>query len=471
MNWAYNPVLVDESSKVSTSAVGSTRMKTTQSLDKRERALLVGVTLKKSVRRRAPESSLARESLAELEELAHSAGAHIEGTLLQVRDSLDPATLVGRGKLDEIRTEAHSLHVPLVIVDHDLTPVQLRNMEKGTGCRVIDRTQLILDIFATRAHTREGQLQVELAQLNYLLPRLTGRGEEFSRLGGGIGTRGPGEQKLETDRRRIRDRMRKIQQAIETVRRQRTTRRRARQAVPLGMVALVGYTNAGKSTLFNALTHATVLTSAKMFATLDPTIRAIRLPSRRRVLLSDTVGFVRDLPPDLIAAFRATLEEVQEAALIVQVSDISNPHHTEQDAEVLKVLRELQVQDRPRLHVLNKVDRLSQQDLDALRSAQRSGDRSVFTSAVTAAGLDDLLNRMDAAMLVDPLQRLLLRMPISDGRSLSLIQAGGRVLHSQLDDGHLLVDAEIPQSLARKLEQFALERSAPSGSAGADFKI
>ncbi len=321
-------------------------MKTTQPLDHREPVLLVGVSLKRSVHGRSLESSLAaHESLAELEELAHSAGAHVEGTLLQVRDSLDPATLVGRGKLEEIRTQTHSLNVALVIVDHNLTPVQLRNMEKGTGCRVIDRTQLILDIFATRARTREGQLQVELAQLNYLLPRLTGRGQELSRLGGGIGTRGPGEQKLETDRRRIRDRVRKIRQAIETVRHQRTTRRHARQAVPLGMVALVGYTNAGKSTLFNALTHAKVLTSAKMFATLDPTIRAVRLPSRRRVLLSDTVGFVRDLPPDLIAAFRATLEEVQEAALIVQVSDISNPRHTEQDADVLKVLRELQVED------------------------------------------------------------------------------------------------------------------------------
>ena len=257
--------------------------------------------------------------------MAESAGAKIEGSLLQVRDTLDPATLVGRGKLEEIRIEADMRHIPLVIVDHDLTPGQLRNFEKGVGRRVIDRTQLILDIFATHARTREGQLQVELAQLNYLLPRLTGRGEELSRLGGGIGTRGPGEQKLETDRRRIRDRVRKIQESIETVRRQRTTRRQARQALPLGMIALVGYTNAGKSTLFNALTHADVLTSSKMFATLDPTVRAVRLPSRRRVLLSDTVGFLRDLPPDLIAAFRATLEEVQEAAVIIHVSDISNP--------------------------------------------------------------------------------------------------------------------------------------------------
>jgi GTP-binding protein HflX len=215
-------------------------------------------------------------------------------------------------------------------------------------------------------------LQVELAQLNYLLPRLAGKGAELSRLGGGIGTRGPGEQKLETDRRRIRDRVGKIKEAIETVRRQRTTRRRARQAVPLGMIALVGYTNAGKSTLFNALTHAEVLTSPQMFATLDPTIRAVRLPSRRRVLLSDTVGFLRDLPPDLIAAFRATLEEVQEAALILHVTDISNPHHAEQDAEVEKVLDDLGVKNTPRVHVFNKIDQLDPEQLANLQSANGS---------------------------------------------------------------------------------------------------
>jgi len=447
-------------------------MKTAQSLERRERVLLVGVSLKKSKRLRTPETFVAaRESLAELEELAHSAGAQIEGSLLQIRDALDPATLVGRGKLDEIRAEANSKHVPLVIVDHDLTPVQLRNMEKGTGCRVIDRTQLILDIFATHARSREGQLQVELAQLNYLLPRLTGRGEELSRLGGGIGTRGPGEQKLETDRRRIRDRVRKIQDAIEIVRKQRTTRRRARQAVPLGMVALVGYTNAGKSTLFNALTHSAVLTSSKMFATLDPTIRAIRLPSRRRVLLSDTVGFLRDLPSDLIAAFRATLEEVQEAALILQVSDISSPTHAEQDAEVLKVLKELGVDQRPRLHVLNKIDRLTPMELETLENSNGGGNQAVFTSAMTGQGLDNLLQRIDLAMPVDPILRLTLRMPVSDGRSLSLIQAGGRVLHSELTDGHLLIEAELPHSLARKLDKFALDSVGTLGTEPAEFEM
>jgi GTP-binding protein HflX len=430
-------------------------MKTAQLIDNRERVLLVGVGLKKAPRGRAGDPTAAgRDSLEELQELAESAGAKIEGSLLQVRDALDPATLVGRGKLEEIRMEAEMRHVPLVIVDHDLTPGQLRNFEKGVGRRVIDRTQLILDIFATHARTREGQLQVELAQLNYLLPRLTGRGEELSRLGGGIGTRGPGEQKLETDRRRIRDRVRKIQESIETVRRQRATRRQARHAQPLGMIALVGYTNAGKSTLFNALTHADVLTSPQMFATLDPTVRALRLPSRRKVLLSDTVGFLRDLPPDLIAAFRATLEEVQEAALIIHVSDISNPHHAEHDADVLKVLDDLGVRDRLRLNVFNKTDQISEEDLGALKKSNQKRENAVFTSAVTGAGLDDLLVRIDAMMPVDPLVHLHLRIPVSDGRHLSLVHACGRVLQSQVLDGHMDIEAELPESLARRLEDF-----------------
>jgi len=437
-------------------------MKSTQPIDRREAVLLVGVSLRRPARIRGTVDAggpavTSRDSLDELQELAESAGANVLGSILQVRDTLDPATLVGRGKLEEIRAEAHVRRVPLVIVDHDLTPVQLRNIEKEIGCRVIDRTQLILDIFATHARTREGQLQVELAQLNYLLPRLPGRGEALSRLGGGIGTRGPGEQKLETDRRRIRERVRKIRSAIETVRSQRTTRRRARQAVPLGMVALVGYTNAGKSTLFNALTGAGVLTSSKMFATLDPTIRAIRLPSRRRVLLSDTVGFLRDLPPDLIAAFRATLEEVQEAALILHVTDISSPHHAEQDAEVLKVLGELGVEDRPRIHVLNKIDRLRDEDLNALKGSNGYGRDNVFTSAATGAGLEDLLARIDAAMPVDPLVRLRLRVPVTDGRHLSLVQARGRITNSELLDGHLVFDAELPQSAARRLQEFILD--------------
>src|SRR3970040_2480188 len=305
-------------------------MKTTRPTENPERVLLVGVGLKKGPRVPGVTPAEAeRESLVELDELARSAGAQVAGTVYQVRDTRDPATVVGRGKLEEVKIEARLHKAPLIVFDGSLTPGQQRNIERATECRVIDRTQLILDIFARHARSREGQLQVELAQLNYLLPRLTGRGVELSRLGAGIGTRGPGEQKLEKDRRRIRERVRQIKAEIEAVRGQGATRRAARQAVPLGTVALVGYTNAGKSTLFNKLTRAEVYISDQMFATLDPTLRLLELPSRRRFLLSDTVGFIRVLPPGLVAAFRATLEELQEAALLVHVSDLADPHHPE----------------------------------------------------------------------------------------------------------------------------------------------
>lgn len=410
--------------------------------------MLVGVALKRAPRVSGVDvDDPERGSLAELEELAQSAGAEVVGNILQRRDAIEPATLVGRGKLEEIKVEARMRHAPLIIFDRNLSPVQQRNIEHVTECRVIDRTQLILDIFARHARSREGQLQVELAQLNYLLPRLTGRGVELSRLGGGIGTRGPGEQKLETDRRRIRDRVRKIRQSIETIRRQRGLRRRARQAVPLGTVALVGYTNAGKSTLFNALTRAGVYTSRQMFATLDPTVRAVRLPSKRKVLLSDTVGFIRDLPPDLVVAFRATLEEVQESAVIIHISDISSPQHEEQDAEVEKVLRDLGVSDRPRLHVFNKIDLLPPDHVEMLHNH----NGNVFVSAQQGTGLDALLERIDQVLPVDRTVQLSLRVPLADGRTLALLRAGGRVISSEVRDSHLWVEAEVPESLARKI--------------------
>src|SRR5580765_1055345 len=362
-------------------------MKTPQAVPNSERALLVGVAWKRSPRVRGMQAGVPeRESLLELVELARSAGASIAGTVFQLRDKADPATLVGRGKLDEIRAEAIVRDAPLIIFDSDLSPVQQRNIEEHTERRVIDRTQLILDIFARHARSREGQLQVELAQLNYMLPRLTGKGTSLSRQGGKgaggaggagggggrIGVRGPGEKKMETDRRRLRDRVHKIEVSIDEVRKQRALRREARNAVPLGTVTLVGYTNAGKSTLLNALSRAEVLVSSRMFATLDPTVRAIRLPSNRRILVSDTVGFIRALPKGLITAFRATLEEVQEAALLLQVSDISNLHHDELDQEVDKILGELGVLERPRLHVFNKVDQLTPQQQEEFEAAWRN---------------------------------------------------------------------------------------------------
>jgi GTPase len=286
---------------------------------------------------------------------------------------------------------------------------------------------------------------------------------------GRIGVRGPGEKKLETDRRRIRERVGKIQNSIEQIRKQRALRREARNAVPLGTIALVGYTNAGKSTLFNALSRAEVLVSSRMFATLDPTVRAIRLPSNRRVLVSDTVGFIRDLPKGLLTAFRATLEEVQEAALILHVSDVSNPHHAELDAEVDKILNELNVADRPRLHVFNKLDRLTAQQR-TLFHAGSNGDRassavnSVFVSALTGEGLDDLLLRIDAALPVDPVVTLALRLPLTEGRTLSLVHALGRVLHSEVEDSHMLLNAELPVSIVRRLKLHAFAAHGTSGA-------
>src|ERR1700733_4868884 len=308
----------------------------------------------------------AEESLAELRSLATSAGAEIVGEFLQHRDRPDPATLIGSGKLTEIAGAVASVSADLLLFDHDLTASQQRNIEKAVDVRVIDRTQLILDIFAKHAKTREGQLQVELAQLEYMLPRLGGRGIEMSQLGGGIGTRGPGETQLETDRRKIYRRIRHVKEQIENVRRIRRQQRQRRESVPVALIALVGYTNAGKSTLFNALTQAAVLESPRMFATLDPTIRGVTLPSRRQVLLSDTVGFIRNLPHTLVSAFRATLEEVQRAELILQVSDASSPLSAEQDAQVEKVLKELEADAKPRLRVMNKIDLLPPRQRDSL---------------------------------------------------------------------------------------------------------
>ncbi len=301
-------------------------------------------------------------SLAEFRELVLSAGAEIAAEVTQKRAKADPATLLGSGKVEEIAAIAGSANATVILFDHDLTPTQLRNLEDALPCRVVDRTQLILDIFARHARTREGQLQVELAQLEYMLPRLAGRGSSMSQLGGGIGTRGPGETQLETDRRKIQRRVLQLKSELESVRKVRSQQRHRREAVPVPTVALVGYTNAGKSTLFNALTHAGVLESSRMFATLDPKLRALTLPSRRKILLSDTVGFIRNLPHTLITSFRATLEEVQKAEVLLHVQDASSPSRDEHKSEVEKVLKELGVEDKPHIEVLNKVDLLPESE-------------------------------------------------------------------------------------------------------------
>jgi len=394
----------------------------------------------------------AEESLAELRDLAISAGAEIAGEVLQHRDRPDPATLIGRGKLEEIAGAAASVSADLLLFDHDLTASQQRNVENVVHARVIDRTQLILDIFATHARTREGQLQVELAQLEYLLPRLTGRGIEMSQLGGGIGTRGPGETQLETDRRKIYRRARHVKQQLENVRRTRAQQRQRRESVPVATVALVGYTNAGKSTLFNALTNAAVLESPHMFATLDPTLRTAALPSKRKVLLSDTVGFIRNLPHTLVTSFRATLEEVQRAALILRVSDASSPLSTEQDAQVDRVLKELEAGEKPTLHVKNKIDLLPSKQRDTLRD----DSQTVHVSAAKGIGLSTLLDRIDHVLAEDGLSRVHLRIPQKEGKALAMLEARSRIYSRQYKDGLVELEAEVPESLARKMKAWVL---------------
>jgi GTP-binding protein HflX len=401
----------------------------------------------------------ADESLGELRTLAGSAGAHVVGEILQRRSRPDPATLIGAGKLEEIAGAAASVHADLILFDHDLSPSQRRNIEKIVQRRVIDRTQLILDIFARHARTREGQLQVELAQLQYMLPRLAGRGVEMSQLGGGIGTRGPGETQLETDRRKIYRRVRHVEKQLENVRRIRAQQRQRRESVPVATVALVGYTNAGKSTLFNALTRSSVLASPKMFATLDPTIRAVELPSKRKVLLSDTVGFIRGLPHTLVSAFRATLEEVQRASLILHVSDASNRLSAEQDAQVEIVLKELEAEKKPRLRVMNKVDLLDEEVAGRLvaDSGRAPGtSRAVYVSAIEGTGLDRLREQIDAMVDEDRISCVHLRVPQKEGKTLAMLEARARIYSRKYQDGAVEMEAEAPESVVRRVREWVV---------------
>jgi GTP-binding protein HflX len=400
----------------------------------------------------------ADESLAELHTLAGSAGAKVVGEILQRRDRPDPATLIGAGKLEEIAGAAASVNADLLLFDHDLTASQQRNVEKIVKLRVIDRTQLILDIFARHARTREGQLQVELAQLKYMLPRLAGRGIEMSQLGGGIGTRGPGETQLETDRRKIYRRVRHVEQQLENVRRIRAQQRQRRESAPVAVVALVGYTNAGKSTLFNALTKAAVLSSPRMFATLDPTIRSVTLPSKRKVLMSDTVGFIRNLPHTLVSAFRATLEEVQRASLILQVSDASSRLSAEQDAQVEIVLKELEAEKKPRLRVMNKVDLLDVEVAEALVNDALLDAKTVYISAAEGIGLDKLLTRIDAMIEEDRISRVRLRIPQKEGKTLAILEAQARIYSRKYKDGAVELEADAPESVVRRVREWIISK-------------
>ncbi|HKP38983.1 MAG TPA: GTPase HflX, partial [Pyrinomonadaceae bacterium] len=344
--------------------------------------------------------SEAEDSMAELRELAGSAGLAVLDEIIQRRPVIDPRTVLGKGKLEELLIRAMQLGADAIIFDRELQAAQVRSISEATDLKVIDRSQLILDIFAQRAQSREGKIQVELAQLKYILPRLiAGQDSAFSRLAGGIGGRGPGETKLETDRRRVRDRINRLEKELASQRGHREQRRkeRLRQRVPI--VSIVGYTNAGKSTLLNVLTSSHVLAEARMFATLDPTTRRLRLPREREVIINDTVGFIRDLPPDLLAAFRSTIEEIAGSSLLIHLVDVSNPRWQQQIASVDRTLTELKLNNLPRLLVFNKADLVDKETLAAVQrdTALQSGTESLGISAMHPETLKPLLERIEAA--------------------------------------------------------------------------
>jgi GTPase len=398
-----------------------------------ERALLVGLDLPGKNRWEA------EDSLDELHELAGTAGAEVVGRVVQKRNSPDSAYYIGLGKVQELMQPCQDLGVDVIIFDDELSPAQQRNLELRTGIKIIDRTALILDIFAQRARTKEGKLQVELAQLKYLLPRLTGQGTALSRLGGGIGTRGPGETKLEVDRRRIRKTINDLENEIDLVKKHRQLHRHSRKDVQIPVVSLVGYTNAGKSTLLNTLTDAGVLAEDKLFATLDPTTRKVTLPSGRDILLTDTVGFIQKLPHNLIAAFRATLEEIVEADLLLHVLDISHPKMVEQSVAVYDVLRHLKAEEKSVISVLNKMDRIDSPPV--IERLLREYPNPVAISALQGIGLETLFERIEQYFASDS-KKFTFYIPYGDSGVVSQIHEFARIVSQEYQPEYIELTAE-----------------------------
>jgi GTPase len=409
-----------------------------------ERAALVGLVTGSARRVDAD------QSLDELAGLADAAGGSVVLRILQERPKPDPATFIGSGKLAGLAATCAELDVDVVIFDNELSPAQLRQLEAKLERKVIDRTQLILDIFARRARTREGKWQVELAQLKYLLPRLVGSSTALSRLGGGIGTRGPGETKLETDRRRIRGRIQSIQREIDQVRQRRSQLRERRQKQSVPTVALVGYTNAGKTTLFNRLTNETAAASDALFVTLDPLVRQVRLPDRRELLVSDTVGFIDRLPHALVAAFRATLEEVAESDLVLHVIDAANPERSRQIAAVKRVLDEVGALEVPSIDVYNKLDQVTGDEQRRLRE----GDPAcALISAKTGAGVDELLQMVASRLALDT-RRITITFDSGkefDRQQIARMYRVARVISHVATNGRVVIEADVPRRFIERL--------------------